>query len=179
MDDQQRAQLALDTWQKCQTLLPPTIAAKLEPASGDPGPPGKKPDQLRIIRLRILPTRAHMLPAGFWNKTWCFYEIGVGSYGAGLCLGGVQFLQFSRSCGDCKWLDAVSTILKDLQPKRPGFLLEWEADRDAPRPQLYTRYNAKPHRYFPVALAAADLAWLIKQSLPRFEALEPVPASSD
>ena len=172
MNDQQAADLARDTWTKCLALLPAPLAANLAPHSQDPKRLKKK-GIVDIMRIRILPVRKQ--PASFWNSTWCFYEIAVGSLdGSALCLGGVQFVQFSNNprCGDCKWLLPVTAIIRDLQAKRPkDFITEFQADPTTPRPLISARYHAKPHKFFPPALAAEHLAWLIEESLPRFEAL--------
>jgi hypothetical protein len=173
MNDQQRADLAMDTWLKCRVLLPTLLVKNLAPHSDDPKPLKKK-GTLDIMRIRLLPIQ--MKPAKFWNSSWCFYEIAVGSLGGSfLCLGGVQFLQCSgqQSCGGGKWTGPVTTIIHDLHALRPNdFIKDFQADNSADRPLLSARYHAKPFKNFPVQRAAEDLAWLIQESLPRFEALK-------
>ena len=171
MDDQQAAALATDTWTKCLALLPKNLAANLNIHSSDPKRLRKK-GTLDIMRVRILPVQK--APVSFWSSAWCFYQIGIGTYdGSALCLGGVDFVQFSgqKVCGAGHWFKPVKDILAKLEAARPN-VFSVDPRTDIQCAIIGARYRAKPHKYFPVDLAAADLAWLIKQSLPRFEALQ-------
>lgn len=161
-------QLAQATWNTCLSLLSPTLAANLTPHSSDPAPSKKKGTD--VMRLRILPKNRR--PSNFWNGTWCFYEIGVGSYerGAneGLNLGGVSFVQFSdnEKCGGGFYRNSVLQILNQLALQRKNdFRVQ-----DEKSVILYRRYGIT-HRVFPYKIAGEDLAWLITESLPIFAAL--------
>jgi hypothetical protein len=167
-------QLANDTWHLCQTLLSPGLSSTLKTAPRDPQP--FKKGGTNIVRLRILPQKK--VPARFWDNTWCFYELGVGSYdNSALVLGGVAFLQFSdqQVCGDGLHQSAVRQILEHAHRQRANdFQLGDSSGGGATMPFLGRRYRANPaQKFFPVELAANDLAWLINVTLPEFQKLPP------
>ncbi|MDB6126033.1 MAG: hypothetical protein JWQ71_5026 [Pedosphaera sp.] len=161
-------QLAQATWVTCKSLLPPALIANLTFHSSDPAPFKKKGTD--IMRLRILPKNRQ--PPNFWNSTWCFYEIGVGSYergpNEGLNLGAVSFVQFSdnEKCGGGIYRNRVLRILNQLAFQRKN---DFQV-QDEKSIILYRRYSIS-HRLFPHTLAGQDLAWLITESLPLFASL--------
>jgi hypothetical protein len=173
-----RIQLARDTWQATLPLLPPAIAADLPTAAGDPALFRKYDDTISIARLRIVPdTKA---PPYFWSRAKCFYELGVGKYdGSASVLGRVAFLQFTNQkvCGCGHYSRPVSEILKTLAQERPqDFAFSDRSPDAAPMPMLARLYRAGPTLpFFSPNLAAQDLAWLISETLPKFQRLSPAP----
>lgn len=168
--------IALETWDLCRGMLPPHIVENLTVPPSDPQPLKKK--DADIMRLRILPKRKH--PVQFWSSSWCFYEIGVGSYGrgngTGLNIGGISFVQFpnQKACGEGRYLRSVSDIVRGLQRQRnTEFEVVVAGEAGAVSTQLFRRYMTKSSPQFPVQIAAEDLAWLIQHSLPKFEAISP------
>jgi hypothetical protein len=165
--------IALETWKACSEQLPQDCGWSVAAHPKDPSPLNKKGNAPFVTRLRILPETKH--PNQFWSSSWCFYEILIGPVDGGTNLGGVQFLQFSNQavCGDGLWHQPVMQVLKALQQERPmDFSLTEFNDRHVRKPQLCTRYRMSPKcRAFPVDRAAADLAWLIQKSMPKFQAL--------
>jgi hypothetical protein len=160
--------LVRETWKVCQSLLPAKLAASLKAHAKDPAPLDK--GATNIIRLRILPEIRQ--PLKFWSGTWCFYEIGAGSYargpGEGLNLGGISFVQFPNQqvCGAGLYRQRVLQILNRLAATRQNdFTVQ-----DATSIHLARRYLVQ-HRAFPYKIAGQDLAWLIAKSLPAFAAL--------
>ena len=171
--EKQDALLAQGTWDACQLLLPPALRTAIERHPDDPAIPDKKSDRLGIVRVRLLPIKKQ--PSKFWSANWCFYEIGVGKYdGDGLCLGGVQFLQFAGNDPDgrARWTPHVTAMLKEIEDTNTlGSRFSPRNSSGVVTSQIATRYRPPNHKYFPVSQAAADLAWLITATLPRFQAL--------
>ncbi len=149
------------------------IAKDLSYPKNDPQPFQKAGSD--IMKLRILPRSK--APQNFWSPSWCFYELGIGYYpasdGEGLSPGSIQFLQFSnnKQCGEGRYAGAVDNILTALQRERPEFVLRRAGQAGQSHISLGRRYSIKDHPKLPVEVAAKDLAWLIKESLPRFQAI--------
>jgi hypothetical protein len=165
-------QLALQTWQACQLILPAPLRNTFD-ALG-PDYLKKKGGQIDISRIRILPKFKR--PSRFWSSAWCYYEIGVGTNdGSALTLGGVTFLQFSNQtvCGAMHHYRPLLEILRAVQSLRPAdFSVGTQNSTGVPQPSCFRRYRANPEqKTFPVDLAAKDLAWLIQETLPAIEQL--------
>jgi hypothetical protein len=174
MTAQQQKDLANKTFELLQGIL-----AKLNPGlevTSVPKDPAFIPkDRCKdVMRIRVLPKAK--IPSGFWSTHGCFYEIGVGPYFP-LCLGGVQFFQYSQQqqCGS-RYAAEVGQILKQLQSLAPrGFLLGPTSDGKFHFQRRYMASEFKGRKQvmlFPCAQAAADLAWLIAESAPRFATLQ-------
>jgi hypothetical protein len=174
MTKAQQTQLAQDTYDlllKDLKRIDPSI--ELKKNAKDPAfvPKAVCKD---VMRIRIFPRVRQ--PADFWDTKACFYEIGVGPYqGTALCLGGVQFFQYAnqKRCGGGRHTAQVQKILKRMLTKAPkGFSLALPAVDG--KFHFEKRYSGKDYGrgvMFPCADAAADLAWLIANSLPQFSAL--------
>jgi hypothetical protein len=173
MSNPAHTKIALETWDLCNQLLPNECGWTVAPHPKDPSLLQKKGHAPFVTQLRILPEPKQ--PVRFWSSSWCFYQILVGPADAGTNLGGIQFLQFSGqdACGGGLWRKPVAAILRELQTRRPAeFSITELNDKGAIKPQLCTRYRMSSQcKTFPVEQAAADLAWLIQESLPRFQAL--------
>lgn len=167
--------MAMEVFDQAVAILPVRIGQDVAPHRSDPVPFKTKGSE--FMKLRILPrTKA---PVRFWSSSWCFYEVGIGHYarrdGEGLNVGGIQFLQFSNNaqCGAGAYAKQVEAILTQLHGLRPEFRLDRPGSGDQDHCSLERRYFVKQFAAFPVQVAAADLAWLIKESLSRFQACIP------
>lgn len=159
----------LEVFERCQQQMPEKLAKNLVLPRGDPAP--LKKQDTNILRLRVLPVRK--VPEGFWNASWCFYEVGLGVYSGKLTVGGVMFVQFpfQTACGNSRYWRPVISILQKLQQASPVFELTCASDNQ--RSTLFQRaYRNKDFPFFPVKQAAQDLAWLIQETLPTFEAIQ-------
>ena len=163
-------QTALQVFDAAIALLPSTMAKEVMANRSDPKP--LKKGNTNIMRLRMLPQQK--APILFWNSAWCFYEIGVGTYsprdGEGLNCGGIQFFQNPnmKVCGTGIYRRQVTEIISALAKARPGFVAGLDP---AGKIHFGRRYLVKDFRDFPVTVAGEDLAWLIEQTLPRFQAI--------
>lgn len=168
MEDREYAAIAVKTWEQCVHTLPTSLKTSLEIQSPDPKRFKKYGDSLDIMRLRLLPVKR--APKSFWSPKFCYYEIGIGPYDGGLCLGGVQWIQFpnQKVCGANQWLPQVQSILNATNQKRPEFQIHSGIPELTAIQQFY---YAKPHKFFPSELAGKDLAWLIEETFPAFVAL--------
>jgi hypothetical protein len=167
---QDPSQTATDILNRTLALLPKPLAASL--TSTKPKRLKKYKGRINIMRIRMLPLKT----AGkFWDKRLCFYEIGVGIYeGNPNILGGISFLQFSgrQECGAGKHWQRVSEILHRTRSGRTtDFFLGVVSGKGERMPHLGRRYFKKRNKSLPTRTAAADLAWLIKETLPQFQAL--------
>jgi len=170
MTTQDPKSLAVAAWDECCRLLPKNLAENLAVPKADPAPFQKSGND--FVRLRVLPRQK--TPQNFWNSSWCFYEIAVGNYSAGLTVGGVAFIQFpnQKACGEGRYLQPVLAILEKLRAERDN---EFELCAASPGLSAATgfsrRYFAREFPFFPPAVAGRDLAWLIQNTLPLFETL--------
>ena len=159
--------LALETWDECCRLLPQSLAENLVVPNADPEV--FKKGATDIMRLRVLPKRK--APLNFWSTSWCFYEIGIGTYDGTLNVGGVQFVQFpfQKVCGSSRYWRQVINVLESLKDGRVGEF-QMLPSTGPGTPTLYQRfYRNRDFPLFPVTEAAQDLSWLLQKTLPQFE----------
>ncbi len=171
--------LVQETYDLLEKFLPNSIKDKVTKNNRDPSRvvgAGRGIDQYRV---RILPVRKSMVPSNFWSSAWCFYEIAAGTLGDplrdNLAFGQVQFMHApnTKPCGLGRYTSAVESILKRLHALRPRDLHLFESSKGCTRIHLIRRYRPpKPPHYQP-QLAAKDLAWLIEQTLEKFQGIQP------
>ena len=162
--------LALAAWDECCRLLPKNLVENLTVPQADPA--NFKKSENDFVRLRVLPRQKN--PLRFWNSSWCFYEIAVGNYGAGLTVGGVAFIQFpnQKACGEGQYLQPVLAILEKLQAECAAKFELCAASHGLSAVTGFSRrYFAREFPFFPPAVAGRDMAWLIQKTLPQFTAI--------
>jgi hypothetical protein len=148
----------------------PDVARTVALAQGDPERP--KPKVRKGIdqwRARFLP--CERVPQVFWHPDSCFYEVIAGELGPHFHPServAVQFLQASRqqSSGGGGYLKRVEGIVTEFANNNPNFRVEPIGNEN--------RYLKVIRGYdrFDFATAAADLAFLIRATLPRFQSLQ-------
>lgn len=152
--------------------LPAHLRNKLQKHPKDPA----RHPELDQVRIRILPTPKR--PVKFWSSRWCFYEIAGENMGGpsapGSTLITVQFFQASNTkvCGAGHYRDPVEKILQDVQMLRPKELYFQSIGGNSHYVHLLRRFRYSDANWRP-AVAAADLIWIIEQTLSRFQALPP------
>lgn len=154
--------------------LPNGLKGKFDKVKNDPSPfPKQRPT---CAHLRILPT-IREVPEKFWDSTWCFYQLSVGSELAG----SVACVDFRHApgnaeCGHGEHSAAVSRILAAtaLRLKAQGFETHTpETSKGKPYFRLRRLYKGSPaYRSFghfpPPEDLARDLAALIAHTYPAF-----------
>lgn len=161
MTDQQKKKMALETFDMLCRQLPPNTVD--HPASD---PDNFIKSNRRRFHMRILPVERK--PTCFWFTNACYYEILVGSSKTilGESLGSVQFFRYAKrkKYARREFLVEVLDILKIAElGARKGFNLKHGK-----------KFHFEKHYYgkkFQCKIAANDLAWLIKKTLPLFQAL--------
>lgn len=164
--------LACETYDLVLGGLAASPGCTVRKVASDPAPLFKHGTS--FMRARLLPEDRR--PREFWTSSWCFYEIGVGNYPlAPANFGEVQFVMFpdQKPCGAGRYGRAVRAILDSLASQgRPGLFFN-PAGGDKRKAILCGFvYKVGSHKEFPVKTAAADLEWLIRNTLPRFADLE-------
>jgi hypothetical protein len=163
--------IAIETYDLTLSNLSPTLPDAVRRPPKDPH--HFKKEETDIVKTRLLPTER--APASFWSATWCFYEIGIGSYGIGRAnFGGVQFVMFpdNQVCGGGAYRRGVTGVLDGLNPgRRRGFFCEPNGGSTGAAILCGFRYCLGAFTEFPMETAADDLAWLIKNTLRQFAAL--------
>ena len=161
-----RSRQAKETLDKTMSLLPEEISSELkivEPKTLTKGGINRMRGQICAKKTR-----------GFWSATWCFFEVGVGSYkprpGEGLNLGAVAFccFPFNKACGGGKYSKEIERILSRAHRERPEEFVLVRPDQAAGR-AFYVRERRYAGKSCPVDTAAKDVAWLIEQTFPAFE----------
>lgn len=166
--------LAANTFDRTLERLKSLGSLSLKKPSSDPEDFSKGGS--RIAKIRVLPNRKDSAPLQFWSSKNCFYEIGVGVYrGRANCLGAVQFMMYPnyKACGNGRYTAGVREILSKLQPaSKENFFLHFMVPPIEDAILCGFQYSVNPGQTtFPVEQAAQDLAWLIQETLPKFQVL--------
>lgn len=145
-------------------ILPPIIVQRLRFL--DPDQPPKHSG--KIWRGRILSTQHNSI----FDSRWCFYEIGVGRYGAAPTKqGGVGFVCYSgnKQCGKGAHSAAVFDIMSRFVSSHPQFPTPKRGDK---KHAIFTYYSTIP----PIEQPVRDLAELI---LNTFDPLNKLQVAND
>lgn len=121
--------------------------------------PGKS-----VYRAQFLPTARPRRPRGFWDASWCFYEITVGTYLFQAHVWEAQFFMATRNkkCGSGKYADQVRAILDGAAKRIAGSRSDFDAQKQFAFLTIVGRETS------PVSAGKA-LAWIISETLPRLE----------
>jgi hypothetical protein len=155
---------------------------------GQPKPMKKKREGSDVMRMRFLPPVGNLGPVKFWGD-WCHYAVSAGLHPTFPFDRNRRFeweISFFHSPGNlnCRkgfYEKQVTRILQDTEKKRPTeFFVVRRGDpgprgynrkRGWPYIHIYKRYYIDQFPVFSPRRIADDLAWLVKETYPKFTAL--------
>ena len=114
---------------------------------------------------------------GFWSRSWCQYEVGIGRYapepGSSEIgnVGGVLFFIFpgKPECSSGKYRKPVKDILLSIAKIKPTDWIFYEEEEFM---RIIRRFSFKKgFKTFPVEEASKDFAWLIINTFEKFQNL--------
>ena len=166
------SEVALATYDLVFERLGTTMPFGVRKPEGDPSPLPK--DRLVCDRVRLLPVVPK--PESFWALHWCYYEIRVerSTRSAG-CFGKVHFVMYPniQACGSGCYRARVLDILTTLKPAaRRRFFLNPKGGPKRVSILCGFDYRIGEFTSFPIETSAADLVWLIRNTIERFAALD-------
>lgn len=165
----QQEKVAADTYTKVCALITPHTLTTIQRHNSDPQILRKGDNS--HVHIRILPKKSQMEPLGFWHATGCYYEILITNRSNDADFSGlVQFFRYANQvkCGGPKFTPRVSKILRGAKRRAPvGFDLT--LPKIAGKFHLQRKYTWSDFPAFPTDLAAADLAWLIENTLSQLQ----------
>lgn len=166
MDDKLRLKQALAA---LLSSLPKSLEGRIAPAWKDAAQEPDfidKPEKgIRHHRIRLLPT-APRQPKGFWSKSWCFYEMNVGTYDRTADRCEVQFFMAGNQkvCGNGAYNQMVDKILAMTARKRP------DAEHISILGNSYAHLRIR-HRIPEPRRMAEDMLWIVTNTLDQLESI--------